>query len=95
MAIDCLVLGKSLSSSLYASSSFTIYGILMFYLYSGAGQEIGKSCVVVTINGKRIMFDCGMHMGCDDHNRYPDFSLVSKSGDFDNAISCIIITHLY
>ncbi|EFH51346.1 hypothetical protein ARALYDRAFT_322516 [Arabidopsis lyrata subsp. lyrata] len=64
-------------------------------LVLGAGQEIGKSCVVVTINGKRIMFDCGMHMGCDDHNRYPDFSLVSKSGDFDNAISCIIITHFH
>ncbi|CAL9249005.1 unnamed protein product [Arabidopsis halleri] len=64
-------------------------------LVLGAGQEIGKSCVVVTINGKKIMFDCGMHMGCDDHNRYPDFSLVSKSGDFDNAISCIIITHFH
>ncbi|KAL1201093.1 Cleavage and polyadenylation specificity factor subunit 3-II [Cardamine amara subsp. amara] len=64
-------------------------------LVLGAGQEIGKSCVVVTINGKKIMFDCGMHMGCDDHNRYPDFSIISKSGDFDNAISCIIITHFH
>ncbi|CAD5317871.1 unnamed protein product [Arabidopsis thaliana] len=64
-------------------------------LVLGAGQEIGKSCVVVTINGKKIMFDCGMHMGCDDHNRYPDFSVISKSGDFDNAISCIIITHFH
>ncbi|CAA7043705.1 unnamed protein product [Microthlaspi erraticum] len=64
-------------------------------LVLGAGQEIGKSCVVVTINGKRIMFDCGMHMGCDDHNRYPDFSLLSKSGDFDNALSCVIITHFH
>lgn len=64
-------------------------------VFSGAGQEIGKSCVVVTINGKKIMFDCGMHMGCDDHNRYPDFSILSKSGDFDNTISCVIITHLY
>ncbi|CAN7044147.1 unnamed protein product [Brassica rapa subsp. trilocularis] len=64
-------------------------------LVLGAGQEIGKSCVVVTINGKKIMFDCGMHMGCDDHNRYPDFSILSKSGDFDNTISCLIITHFH
>lgn len=63
--------------------------------FTGAGQEVGKSCVVVTINGKRIMFDCGMHMGHSDHQRYPDFSLISESGDFDNALSCIIITHLY
>lgn len=64
-------------------------------LVLGAGQDVGKSCVVVTINGKRIMFDCGMHMGHDDHRRYPDFSLISESGDFDNALSCIIITHFH
>nr|XP_043639989.1 cleavage and polyadenylation specificity factor subunit 3-II [Erigeron canadensis] len=64
-------------------------------LVLGAGQEVGKSCVVVTINGKKIMFDCGMHMGHVDHHRYPDFSLISKSGDFNNALSCIIITHFH
>ncbi|KAI3502528.1 hypothetical protein L1887_30649 [Cichorium endivia] len=64
-------------------------------LVLGAGQEVGKSCVVVSINGKRIMFDCGMHMGYTDHRRYPDFSLISKSGDFNNALSCIIITHFH
>ncbi|XP_028752504.1 cleavage and polyadenylation specificity factor subunit 3-II isoform X1 [Neltuma alba] len=64
-------------------------------LVLGAGQEVGKSCVVVTINGKRIMFDCGMHMGYLDHRRYPDFSLVSKLGDFDDALTCIIITHFH
>ncbi|XP_024995598.1 cleavage and polyadenylation specificity factor subunit 3-II isoform X1 [Cynara cardunculus var. scolymus] len=64
-------------------------------LVLGAGQEVGKSCVVVSINGKRIMFDCGMHMGYADHRRYPDFSLISKSGDFDDALSCVIITHFH
>lgn len=64
-------------------------------LVLGAGQEVGKSCVVVTINGKKIMFDCGMHMGYDDKRRYPNFSLISKSRDFDNAITCIIITHFH
>lgn len=64
-------------------------------LVLGAGQEVGKSCVVVTINGKRIMFDCGMHMGYLDSRRYPDFSLISCSGDFDPAIDCIIITHFH
>ncbi|XP_072057471.1 cleavage and polyadenylation specificity factor subunit 3-II isoform X1 [Arachis hypogaea] len=64
-------------------------------LVLGAGQEVGKSCVVVNINGKRIMFDCGMHMGVSDHRRYPNFSLISPTGDFDTALSCIIITHLY
>ncbi|BFG17285.1 hypothetical protein CerSpe_035590 [Prunus speciosa] len=67
-------------------------------LVLGAGQEVGKSCVVVTINGKRIMFDCGMHMGHLDHQRYPDFSLIPKpepDQNFDHALTCIIITHFH
>ena len=67
----------------------------VFPCSKGAGQEVGKSCVVVNINGKKIMFDCGMHMGYHDRRRYPDFSLISKSGAFDNALTCIVITHLY
>ncbi|XVF43556.1 hypothetical protein PTKIN_Ptkin02bG0049400 [Pterospermum kingtungense] len=64
-------------------------------LVLGAGQEVGKSCVVVSINGKRIMFDCGMHMGYTDSRRYPDFSLISKTGDFDTTLTCVIITHFH
>ncbi|XP_019054992.1 PREDICTED: cleavage and polyadenylation specificity factor subunit 3-II-like [Nelumbo nucifera] len=64
-------------------------------LVLGAGQEVGKSCVVVSIGGKSIMCDCGMHIGYLDERRYPDFSLISESGDFDNALTCIIITHFH
>ncbi|KAK4799223.1 hypothetical protein SAY86_024588 [Trapa natans] len=64
-------------------------------LVLGAGQEVGKSCAVVTINGKRIMFDCGMHMGHLDHRRYPDFSLISSSDDSNGALDCVIITHFH
>ncbi|GAV70928.1 Lactamase_B domain-containing protein/RMMBL domain-containing protein/Beta-Casp domain-containing protein [Cephalotus follicularis] len=62
---------------------------------AGAGQEVGKSCVVVSMGGKRIMFDCGMHMDFTDHRRYPDFSRISKSRDFDSALTCVIITHFH
>ncbi|BBN01886.1 integrator complex subunit 11 [Marchantia polymorpha subsp. ruderalis] len=61
----------------------------------GAGQDVGKSCVIVTIGGKNIMFDCGMHMGYQDERRYPKFSFVSKSGNYTQAISCVIITHFH
>ncbi|XP_058078333.1 cleavage and polyadenylation specificity factor subunit 3-II isoform X2 [Magnolia sinica] len=63
-------------------------------LVLGAGQEVGKSCVVVSMGGKKIMFDCGMHMGYTDRRCYPDFSLISSS-DFDNALTCIVITHFH
>uniref|UniRef100_A0ACD5XRT8 Uncharacterized protein n=1 Tax=Avena sativa TaxID=4498 RepID=A0ACD5XRT8_AVESA len=68
-------------------------------LVLGAGQEVGKSCVVVTMGGKRVMFDCGMHMGHHDSQRYPDFARILASApgaaDFTSAISCVVITHFH
>lgn len=28
----------------------------------GAGQDVGRSCVLVSVGGKNVMFDCGMHI---------------------------------
>lgn len=33
---------------------------------SGAGQDVGRSCILVSIGGKNVMLDCGMHMGFND-----------------------------
>ena len=43
----------------------------------GAGQDVGRSCLLVEIGGKHIMLDCGMHMGFQDERRFPDFSYVT------------------
>ena len=29
-------------------------------------QDVGRSCILLTIGGKNIMMDCGMHMGYND-----------------------------
>lgn len=39
----------------------------------GAGQDVGRSCILVSIAGKNVMLDCGMHMGYND-----DVSMVEK-----------------
>ncbi|KAG9289821.1 hypothetical protein G9A89_015401 [Geosiphon pyriformis] len=41
------------------------------------------------------MFDCGMHMGYADERRFPDFSYISKTGNFTGMLDCIIITHFH
>lgn len=41
------------------------------------------------------MFDCGMHMGYNDDRRFPDFSLISKTKNFDQIIDCVIISHFH
>ncbi|CAI5463924.1 unnamed protein product [Closterium sp. Yama58-4] len=77
----------------------------------GAGQDVGKSCVVVRVGGRVVMFDCGMHMGYQDSRRFPAFprlrafshgqqSQGQRHGeehvvDYTGIIDCVIITHFH
>ena len=61
----------------------------------GAGQDVGRSCILVSINGKNIMFDCGMHMGYNDERRFPDFSYICQPGGATDVIDCLIISHFH
>lgn len=61
----------------------------------GAGQEVGRSCSVVSLGGRRIMFDCGMHMGYHDARRFPDLGLITADATLSEAIDCVIITHFH
>lgn len=61
----------------------------------GAGQDVGRSCILVSIGGKNLLLDCGMHMGYDDERRFPDFSFVSAVGDFDGMIDAVLISHFH
>jgi integrator complex subunit 11 len=61
----------------------------------GAGQEVGRSCIVLNINNKTVMFDCGMHMGYSDSRKFPDFQSLSKTGNFDKIIDCVLISHFH
>lgn len=61
----------------------------------GAGQDVGRSCILVSIGNKNIMLDCGMHMGYNDERRFPDFSYISKTGQFTDALDCVIISHFH
>ena len=32
-------------------------------------SDVGRSCILVSMGGKNIMLDCGMHMGFNDEVR--------------------------
>lgn len=55
----------------------------------GAGQDIGKSCILISINNKYLMLDCGVHMGFNDNRIFPDFNLIK------NNIEFICISHFH
>lgn len=61
----------------------------------GAGQDVGRSCIVLNIAGRTIMLDCGMHMGYSDARCFPDFRYLSRTGDFDAAVTCVIVSHFH
>lgn len=61
----------------------------------GAGQDVGRSCILVTINNKNVMLDCGMHMGFQDERKFPDFSFVTTEGTLTDYIDCVIVSHFH
>ncbi|XP_067930415.1 integrator complex subunit 11-like [Watersipora subatra] len=61
----------------------------------GAGQDVGRSCIIVTIGGKNIMLDCGMHMGFNDERRFPDFNYIDEGKPLTDFLDCVIISHFH
>ena len=46
----------------------------------GAGQDFGRSCIVVEVGGKSIMLDCGIHMVSEQ--KFPDFHFIYGGDEF-------------
>ncbi|KAJ9049124.1 hypothetical protein DSO57_1027909 [Entomophthora muscae] len=61
----------------------------------GAGQDVGRSCILLTMGGKNIMLDCGVHAGYNDERRFPDFSYISKTKDYTGKLDCVLISHFH
>lgn len=61
----------------------------------GAGQDVGRSCIIVTIGGKNVMLDCGMHMGYNDDRRFPDLAYINDGGPLTDFLDCVIISHFH
>jgi len=53
---------------MFSRSSIHVYYIrIYFYFYAVLiFSDVGRSCILLTIGGKNIMMDCGMHMGYND-----------------------------
>eukprot|EP00375_Theileria_parva_P000519 XP_763189.1 hypothetical protein [Theileria parva strain Muguga] len=55
----------------------------------GAGQDVGRSCIVVTFPSKRVIFDCGAHCGFIDQRRYPDLQLLGDVNEYNYQLQLI------
>ena len=45
--------------------------VIWFLIFSGAGQEVGRSCILLDFKGKRILLDFGIHPGLSGTDALP------------------------
>lgn len=56
----------------------------------GAGQEVGRSCIVLRYQGKSVMLDCGIHPGFSGAASLPFLDAVDLS-----EIDAMLVTHFH
>lgn len=73
----------------------------------GAGQDVGRSCALVSVEDRHILFDCGAHPAFSDERRFPNFSslppqvlqdldvILITHYHFDHAAALPFLTHKY
>ena len=49
----------------------------------GAGEDVGRSCIIVRMFDKMIMLDCGAHMGCNGIDKYPNLNKLQQCRDMN------------
>lgn len=56
----------------------------------GAGQEVGRSCIIISYLDKTIMMDCGIHPGYQGHASLPFLDQVDLE-----KVDVMLITHFH
>ncbi|CAI8036087.1 Cleavage and polyadenylation specificity factor subunit 3 [Geodia barretti] len=56
----------------------------------GAGQEVGRSCIMLEFKGKKIMLDCGIHPGLSGMDALPYTDMIDAED-----IDLLLITHFH
>ncbi|EKX72498.1 cleavage and polyadenylation specificity factor, putative [Theileria equi strain WA] len=60
----------------------------------GAGQDVGRSCVLLTFPTRRLILDCGAHCGFVDHKRYPALQMLGPDGVYEHQLEILEKTYL-
>ena len=63
---------------------------LMRIMPLGAGNEVGRSCIIVKFKGKTIMLDCGVHPGYTGQGSLPFFDGIDAED-----VDLLLITHFH
>ena len=56
----------------------------------GSGQEVGRSCHIVSFKDKKIMLDCGIHPGLTGMDALPFVDMIEA-----DEIDLLLISHFH
>lgn len=62
----------------------------ILYASRGAGQEVGRSCILLEFKGRRVLLDCGLHPGLHGRDALPFLDLVEVE-----SIELLLVTHFH
>lgn len=62
----------------------------MYIMPIGAGNEVGRSCIFLSLKGKRILLDCGIHPGYQGISALPFFDEIDPA-----EIDLVLVTHYH
>ena len=68
----------------------TVNGQELEIIPLGSGCEVGRSCIILKIKGKTIMFDCGVHPGYSGISSLPYFDEVNPED-----VNVLLMTHFH
>lgn len=68
----------------------TIQGEKLEIIPLGAGNEVGRSCIILKFRGKTVMFDCGIHPALSGQNALPAFDEIDVE-----KIDLLLVTHFH
>ena len=66
-------------------------GDFMTIVPIGGGQEVGRSCILLTYRSRTVMLDCGTHPGKDGNDSLPFFDSI----DDPSQIDLVLVTHFH
>lgn len=67
-----------------------IHGEKLEIIPLGAGNEVGRSCIVLKFRGKTVMFDCGIHPALSGQNALPGFDEIEVEN-----VDLLLVTHFH
>ncbi len=61
----------------------------------GGGREVGRSCLLATIDSKKVLLDAGVHTAYHDQRAFPRLERLGPAPLPTDALDAVVITHFH